>query len=279
MMSRKGENGRMAKFRMVHTEFWDDPRVVEEMTPEDKFFYLYLLTNSNTTQIGIYQITKKQIAFDMGYSIESINSLMDRFINFHKIISYNTETRELAIKNWGKYNFNKGGKPILDCIKSELKQVKDKSLIRLVAERVEKKEIKEIYESFYDTSTISGQEKEEEKEKEIIVVVDEQESNPFQFFEENGFGTISPLISENIDAWCNDLSADLVEEAMKVAVKSGVKKWSYVESILRDWADKQFNSVEQVHAAMASFKEQRASPKRTGQLRKKPTKEDFNLDD
>ncbi len=53
----------MAKYRMVHTEFWDDPKVVEELTPEDKFFFLYLLTNANTTQIGIYQITKKQMAF------------------------------------------------------------------------------------------------------------------------------------------------------------------------------------------------------------------------
>lgn len=50
----------MARFRMVHTEFWDDPKVVEEMTPEDKYFFLYLLTNSNTTQIGIYQITKNK---------------------------------------------------------------------------------------------------------------------------------------------------------------------------------------------------------------------------
>ena len=65
----------MAKFRMVHTEFWNDPRVVEEMTPEDKYFFLYLLTNANTTQIGIYQITKKQMAFDTGHSIESINAL------------------------------------------------------------------------------------------------------------------------------------------------------------------------------------------------------------
>ncbi|MFJ6266682.1 hypothetical protein [Lysinibacillus xylanilyticus] len=55
----------MAKFRYVYTIFWNDPRVVEEMTAKDKYFYLYLLTNESTTQIGIYQI--KQIAFDMGY--------------------------------------------------------------------------------------------------------------------------------------------------------------------------------------------------------------------
>jgi hypothetical protein len=67
----------MAKFRMVRVDFWRNPVVSEKMSPEDRYFYLYLLTNPNTTQIGIYQITKKQMAFDLGYSIESVHSLMD----------------------------------------------------------------------------------------------------------------------------------------------------------------------------------------------------------
>lgn len=177
---------------MIHTEFWDDPRVVEEMTPEDKFFFLYLLSNSNTTQIGIYQITKKQMAFDMGYSIESVNSLLQRFLNHHKLVKYNDQTREIAIKNWGKYNLTKGGKPVLDCIKAELKNVKDGSLIRYISEQIERPEIKLIYDTYYDsyhdtgndssndtskneessntkgsydTSTIRGQEEEEQQEE------------------------------------------------------------------------------------------------------------------
>lgn len=162
----------MAKFRMVHTEFWNDPKVVEEMTPEDKFFFLYLLTNSNTTQVGIYQITKKQIAFDIGYSIESINSLLDRFVNHHKLVKYNPDTREVAIKNWGKYNLNRGGKPMLDCVRSELEEVKDKELIPYVGENVTNKNIKDLYDTWDDTSTIRPQYKEEEKEEEEYTVRD-----------------------------------------------------------------------------------------------------------
>ncbi|MBP1950259.1 chromosomal replication initiator DnaA [Virgibacillus litoralis] len=156
----------MAKFRMVHTDFWNDPKVVEEMTPEDKFFFLYLLTNSSTTQIGIYQITKKQMAFDTGYSIESINSLLDRFIRHHGIVAYNSDTREIALKNWGRYNFNRGGKPILDCVTAELKDVKDRNLIKYVGESVERKEVKVLYDTYHDTPTISGQEEEKEEEEE-----------------------------------------------------------------------------------------------------------------
>lgn len=137
----------MAKYRMVRTEFWDNP-VVEEMTPEEKYFYLYLLTNSKTTQIGIYRITKKQMAFHLGYSLETVHSLMDRFVEDHQLIRYNPETRELAIKNWGNYNLHKGGKPIMDCIISELKEVEDLSLISYVSEGISNPGISSLYESF-----------------------------------------------------------------------------------------------------------------------------------
>ncbi|WP_040344921.1 DnaD domain protein [Neobacillus bataviensis] len=138
----------MAKYRMVRTDFWKNPVVSEEMTPEDKYFYLYLLTNPHSTQIGIYKITKKQMAFDLGYSIETVHSLMERFIEHHKLIRYNPETRELAIKNWGKENLQKGGKPVMDCIFSELKEVEDHSLIKYVLESIPKQEIRSLYESF-----------------------------------------------------------------------------------------------------------------------------------
>jgi DnaD/phage-associated family protein len=138
----------MAKFRMVRVEFWRNPIVSEEMSPEDRYFYLYLLTNPNTTQIGIYKITKKLMALDLGYSIESVQSLLNRFIHHYKVIRYNPETRELAIKNWGKYNLQKGGKPVMDCIYSELKGVEDISLIQYVSDAIQKVDIRSVYKSF-----------------------------------------------------------------------------------------------------------------------------------
>lgn len=146
---------RMAKFRKVRVDFWMDPAVSEEMTPEDRYFYLYLLTNPRTTQIGIYKITKKQMAFDMGYSIESVQSLMERFIRHHRLIRYNPETRELAIKNWGENNFDKAGKPMMDCIYSELKNVKDISLIPFVMDSIHKQEFRSLYETFYKNEELA----------------------------------------------------------------------------------------------------------------------------
>lgn len=132
----------MAKYRPVHCSFWTDPRVLEEFTPKDRFFLLYLLTNKNTTQIGVYCITKKQIAFEMGYSIEAVEDLMHRFENEYKLIKYNTKTRELGIKHWGRYNFIKGGKPIEDCVRKELDEIKDKELLFYVLQYIKNENIR-----------------------------------------------------------------------------------------------------------------------------------------
>ncbi len=138
-------------FRIVYTEFWSDPKVMEDMTPEDKYFYLYLLTNPCTNMIGIYRIVKKQMAFDLGYSIESINSLMNRFIDTHKLVLYNEETKEICIKNYGKYNLNKGGKPMIDCIKKDLGNVIDKTFIKEIVTNVKNASIKQLIDEYLFT--------------------------------------------------------------------------------------------------------------------------------
>ena len=156
----------MAKFRQVYVEFWEDI-TVEGMTPEDKLFYLYLLTNPSTTQIGVYQITKKRMAFELGYSMEALEGLFKRFIDHHNVIRYNEQTHEIAIKNWGKYNLNRGGKPVEDCIKRELPDVKDTDLIAYVAQQIpEESKVKYLFEaylaegsdSFHDTGDESDDE-------------------------------------------------------------------------------------------------------------------------
>ena len=69
-------------------------------------------------------------------------------IRLRVFIRYNPETRELAIKKWGKYNLDKGGKPMMDCIYSELKDVEDLSLILYVMTSIQKQDIRSLFE-FY----------------------------------------------------------------------------------------------------------------------------------
>lgn len=119
--------------RVVDTDFWTDDKVMELFTPEDKLFFLYLLTNPHCTPLGVYKIIPKQIAFEMGYSIESVKSLIDRFQSKYHIIRYSADTREIAIKNYMRYGIVSGGKPIKDRLTADIKSVKDKSLLRFIS--------------------------------------------------------------------------------------------------------------------------------------------------
>ena len=133
----------MAIKRIVDISFWDDDKVIELFSPEDKLFMLYILTNPHTTQLGIYKINKKIMAFELGYSIETINILLDRFQTKYKIIAYCNDTNEIAIKNYLKYSIIKGGKPVEDCLLKEIKQVKNKKLIGYVFNNIKNDNINE----------------------------------------------------------------------------------------------------------------------------------------
>ena len=58
--------------RIVNTSFWEDEKVINDFSPEDKLFLLYVLTNPHTTQLGIYKLIPKVAAFELGYSKEDI---------------------------------------------------------------------------------------------------------------------------------------------------------------------------------------------------------------
>lgn len=62
------------------------------------------------------------------------------------MIKYNKNTHEIAIVHWAKYNMNKlGGKPIIDCISSELKRVEDASLLKIILADITREEIKNLF--------------------------------------------------------------------------------------------------------------------------------------
>lgn len=120
--------------RVVDTEFWEDDKV-ENMTPEEKYFWLYLLTNPYTKQLGIYKVTKKQMAFHLGYDIETVTKLLERFEDAYGLIKY--MDGEVAIKNFLRHSILKGGKPVEDCLNADLKNVKHRSLIRWVFDGID----------------------------------------------------------------------------------------------------------------------------------------------
>lgn len=137
----------MAIFRKIHVSFWSDS-FISELTPEQRYFFIYLLTNEKTTQCGIYEITKRQMSFDTGYNTETVSKLLKIFIESGKI-RYSENTNEVAIKNWYKYNESASSK-VQSCVNKGLDNVKDKSLI----------------EYLYSIDTLPQEEEEREEEQE-----------------------------------------------------------------------------------------------------------------
>lgn len=117
--------------RLVSTDFWLDEKV-DEFSPEDKYFMLYLLTSPFTKQLGIFRISVRQIAFHLGYSIESVKVLLDRFSKKYGVILYSEKTSEVAILNYLRHSVIRGGKPVVDCIRQDMTKVKNKDLITAV---------------------------------------------------------------------------------------------------------------------------------------------------
>jgi len=118
--------------RIVNTDFWTDEKVIDMYSPEDKYFWLYLLTNPQSKQLGVYKLPKKLIAFQLGYSLDTVKVLLDRFEEKYNAIRYSEETQEIAILNYLKYSIIKGGKPVIDCIIKDISQIKNKSLLSSV---------------------------------------------------------------------------------------------------------------------------------------------------
>lgn len=111
----------MAVYRNISMDFWTDSKVVDDFTPEDRYFHIYVLTNPHTNLCGCYEVSLKQIANETGYNTDTVSRLIDRFQNVHKTLEYCKETKEILILNWFKYNWTaspKLDKPLLKDIES-----------------------------------------------------------------------------------------------------------------------------------------------------------------
>lgn len=117
----------MAIYRNVQLSFWTDNKVEDEFTPEDKYFYLYLLTNPQTNICGCYEVSYSQMTRHTGYNKETIQKLLERFDKVHHVLKFNSETKEILILHWYKYNWSKSDKVMIG-IESVAKHIKSKEL-------------------------------------------------------------------------------------------------------------------------------------------------------
>lgn len=118
----------------------------------------------------------------------------------------------------------------------------------------------------YTDIQINNKEEEEERASQ----------NPFSFFEANGFGVLSPTMSESISQWIDSSEFDEPEEiiifAMREALLNNARSWKYVNKILVDWSNRKLKTIRDVKAYQAEWEANKQQRQNVVPLSKKQEK-------
>ena len=203
----------MSNYRNISLSFWTDSKVDDEFTPEDKYFYLYLLTNPHTNICGCYEISMKAMERETGYNSDTINRLIKRMSELHNVIRYSKTTKEILVLNWSKYNWSSSDK-VIKAVKSVAEYIKSATFKKYILEKLENG--KNSYIQITDIDTESDTETDTDTDVSIpyaygIDTISEKEQK-----KKTGYDV---LIDEYT---CNDMLITAIYEFIKM--RKGIKK-------------------------------------------------------
>jgi len=247
----------LAKYRAIQVDFWEDGFVLD-LTPEEKYFYLYLLSNSRTTQCGCYELPYKVLEMQTGYNRETVEKLLQRFVDYKKI-EYSADTKEILIKNWYKFNFSKSPK-VMNCILKEIESIKNIDFKKYM--------VSVCIEYGYSIDSLSidlgekEKEKQKQKEKEYIKTktkTSDEVSESVDNSKNENLSYMSKMYQENIGIangvvaeWLIDVSEkidiDLFKRAVEICTEKGNNTFGYLKGITNNWLQKNITSYEELKA-------------------------------
>lgn len=234
----------MAIFRNIHISFWEDAKVQDDMSINEKYFFLYLLTNPHTNSIGCYEITIRQMQYETGLEKEEIEACLEKFEKELGIVEYSKMTKELLIKNWYKYNFTKSPK-MFTYIKKEMQNIKHipyKTYLDTVC-------IPYVYGNVIRIRKDKDQYKEEEGEGEKSDGCADGSSQfdgcadeIVSFYEQN-IGTITPHEFKILNSYRANFSDDIIVYALKLQVEAKATGVNYAKAVLNNWKMKNIKTL------------------------------------
>lgn len=237
--SRKNQGGiNMA----LQANFWQDHFVLH-LTPQERYFYLYLLTCSKTTECGIYELPMQLAAIEIGYNRDVVENLLERFVTYGKVL-YDKTTKELYLVDWVCYN------PVTNAnmekyVLQELQRVKNKEFVYTY-----------LYDCLEEELSIPLLLKHfgihSEEACEISQEAVSAGTRLSDFYEQH-FGILSPHIKEELASWTESFAEELVLKALQIAQENGEMTLAYVKEILRDWYEKGYTTLSEVEEAEVTF--------------------------
>ncbi len=293
----------MAVYRHIHIDYWQDGFVLD-LTPEEKYFYIYLMTNSKTSQCGIYELPKRIIETETGYNRETVEKLLKRFEDYKKIV-YCEGSKEIFLVNWIKHNKIASPK-VKKCIEKELSNVKSKELINLFLIECDKYRysmddyiknlnttmdrvsipIHEVDFNLEDHYREKEKQKEEEKykEKEKQKLCDdldykdnykngeENSIGKFKLLYEQNVGLINGIVAQWLIELCETIDYKLFKRAIEIATDKGKCNKGYINGILRQWNDNNITCIDDLCAFEVGLKNRGDSD---GKYKCEPTKSKY----
>lgn len=231
----------MAIYRTVSQTFWSDSKVDDDFTPEDKYGMLFFLTNPHSNLLGCYEIGMKQMANEMGYSKDTIEHLLKRMSEYHRVIEYDHETKELLVINWYKYNWTKSDK-FLKALLSTLEKVKSQRFKKYLIEKIE-----EVYGTgtvsvlygnncslFSVTDTVTDKEDRGVGEEETETTAQpEEDRTSVKQTKRSKRKTFVPPTVEEVRAYCQERNNHIDPEAFTDFYES--KGWMIGKDKMKDW--------------------------------------------
>jgi hypothetical protein len=102
--------------RSVNTKIWSDVWF-ETISTEEKLLWIYLITNSSTNMLGVYELSERKMSFESGLSLDSIRKAFKgfeslkkaKYINGYVVLynwiknqSFNTNMKKSALSDYEK---------------------------------------------------------------------------------------------------------------------------------------------------------------------------------
>lgn len=188
---------------MAIKDFWQDRELRKVLTPSEKYFYIYLLENSNSNLCGCYKLDISKMSNETGYSTKTIELYLNRFSEVYKKIAFDLETEEILILEYYKYHWwNCDGELInINGIISASENIVDKDFKNYVSDLINKC-ISGKISNVKCCSTVDNKEKEKKDQivkdfsKEVISYMNEKCNTRYQYKSEYVLRRISARMKD-----------------------------------------------------------------------------------
>lgn len=267
------------KWIKISTHMFDDEkiRIIEKMPEGDTILIIWIklvVLAGKKNERGEISLAK-----DIPYTEDMLSTVFDRSLQVVKLALTTfqrfgmievDDLNFIKIKNWEKHQNVEGMEKAR--LQATQRQQKRREKQRLIEEGVDPKKADEmaretVYgdnnaKSLGDGNVVSRDshsididrdiDRDKEKDlKDIIINNDTQlVPNVFQLYQEN-IGIYSSIVAEQLGNWIDDLSEDIVKEAISITAMQSYEKhnFAYVNRILTDWKKRNFDSIEKIRAA------------------------------